>query len=273
MREAPSTPAAGPAPAAAPAAGAAALTRALPGIVLIALACLAPLWGVVAASWSVLAVVFVYVADSAFDGVFSWLRARNARGESGRGDRDTVLVSEFIRTYLVVVAVMALVTYMVFGGKLLKPGGEAPADPYHAFSTWQLWAVVGALLAVRAFVYWWDWVRGGEADVLPPAAVVAAPMRRLFVMQFGLLGLGLIVYWPLRSSSAGLVVLVLVAAAANVLLAVSERLRTSRVRAALEAGEKPAERGGQRASGDGRRASGDGRPPKSRPRGGRKRKR
>jgi len=256
--------------------GADALRRALPGLLLIALVCLAPLWGVLAASWSVFAVVFVFVADGAFDGVFAWRRARGARGDTGRDDRDAVLVKEFVRTYMVVIAVMALVAYMAFTGKLLKPGGELPPHPYQGFATWQFWAIVAALLAVRAFVYWWDWVRGDEGALLPPAAVVSAPLRRLFVLQFGLLIVGLIVYWPLRSSTAGLVALVLLAATANVVLAVSERLRTSRVRAALAAGEKPR---GPRSSaakhGTGGSAEGapDDRAPKARPRGGRKRKR
>ncbi len=104
------------------------------------------------------------------------------------------------------------------------------------------WLVLFALVllfAARAFVYWWDCVRGGEAALLPPAAVVAAPLRRLFVLQFVVLVLGLVSYWALDSSTASLVLLVLVATVANVLLAVSERLRTSRVRAALAAGVKP----------------------------------
>ncbi len=256
--------------------GAAALGRALPGLVLIGLVCLAPLWGVLAASWSVFAVVFVFVADGAFDGVFAWRRARDARGDTGRDDRDEVLVKEFVRTYMVVIAVMALVAYMAFTGKLLKPGGQLPPHPYQAFTSWELWAIVAALFGVRAFVYWWDWVRGDEGALLPPAAVVSAPLRRLFVLQFGLLIVGLIVYWPLRSSTAGIAVLVLLAATANVVLAVTERLRTARLRAALAAGEKPR---GPRGSAvrDGARGAAtparDDRAPKARPRGGRKRKR
>jgi hypothetical protein len=256
--------------------GAAALRRALPGLVLIGLVCLAPLWGVLTASWSVFAVVFVFVADGAFDGIFAWRRARDARGDSGRDDRDAVLVKEFVRTYMVVIAVMALVAYMAFTGKLLKPGGQPPPHPYQGFAGWQLWAIVLALFAVRAFVYWWDWVRGDEGALLPPAAVVSAPLRRLFVLQFGLLVVGLIVYWPLRSSTAGIAVLVLLAAATNVLLAVTERLRTSRLRAALAAGEKPrGPRGSAAKDGAGRTAASprEERAPKARPRGGRKRKR
>jgi len=256
--------------------GAAALRRALPGLVLVALVCLAPLWGVLAASWSVFAVVFVFVADGAFDGIFAWRRAKSARGDTGRDDRDAVLVKEFVRTYMVVVAVMALIAYMAFTGKLLKPGGELPPHPYQGFATWQLWAIVAALLGVRAFVYWWDWVRGDEGALLPPAAVVSAPLRRLFVLQFGLLIVGLIVYWPLRSSTAGIAALVLLAATANVVLAVTERLRTSSVRAALAAGEKPRGPRGSAAKGGAGGSAGvarDDRAPKARPRGGRKRKR
>ena len=213
------------------------------------------------------AVVFVFVADGAFDGVFAWRRARSARGDTGRDDRDAVLVKEFVRTYMVVVVVMALIAYMAFTGKLLKPGGELPPHPYQGFATWQLWTIVVALFAVRAFVYWWDWVRGDEGALLPPAAVVSAPLRRLFVLQFGLLIVGLIVYWPLRSSTTGLVVLVLLAAAANVVLAVSERLRTARRRAALAAGEKPGAPSARRAcrvSRAGRGAATTGRPRRGR---------
>lgn len=252
--------------------GAAALRRALPGLILIGLVCLAPLWGVLAASWSVFAVVFVFVVDGAFDGIFAWRRARSAHGDTGRDDRDAVLVKEFVRTYMVVVAVMALIAYMAFTGKLLKPGGELPPHPYQGFATWQLWTIVVALFAVRAFVYWWDWVGGDEGALLPPAAVVSAPLRRLFVLQFGLLIVGLIVYWPLRSSTTGLVVLVLLAAAANVVLAVTERLRTSRVRAALAAGEQPTRRPDSGAT-HGQASTRDDRAPKTRPRGGRKRRR
>ena len=67
---------------------------------------------------------------------------------------------------------------------------------------------------------------------MPPAGVVAAPLRRLFVLQFGVLVGGLIVYWPLDSSRGALIVLILLVAAAEVALAVLERLRTARIRAA-----------------------------------------
>ena len=56
------------------------LKRALPSVLLIAVASLAPLWGVFAQDWSVLAVVFVYVADGVADGLTFWLRARRAQG-------------------------------------------------------------------------------------------------------------------------------------------------------------------------------------------------
>ncbi|MCX6373324.1 MAG: DUF6498-containing protein [Actinobacteria bacterium] len=243
------------------------LTRALPGILLIAAASLAPLWGVVAEEWSVLAVAFVYVADGVADGLTFWLRARRAQGAaSDEAAKDRVLVSEFVRTYFVVVAAMALVLYMVFSGRLLRPAGGVPDGVFRPFATWQFWAVVAGLVAVRWFVYWWDWVRGGEADFMPPAGVVAAPLRRLFVLQFGVLVGGLIVYWPLDSSSAALVVLVVLVAAAEVALAVLERLRTARIRAAAEAGVKAETRGGP----PGGPAAG---PAKTRPRGGRRRAR
>jgi len=242
------------------------LKRALPGILLIALASLAPLWGVVAQEWSVLAVVFVYVADGVADGLTFWLRARRAKGAASDEEaKDRVLVKEFVRTYFVVVAAMALVLYMVFSGRLLKPGGSAPEGVFQAFATWQFWAVVAGFVAVRWFCYWWDWVRGGEAAFMPPAGVVAAPLRRLFVLQFGVLVGGLIVYWPLHSSSAALIVLVLLVAAAEVGLAVLERLRTARIRVAAEAGMSVAPSHGSPSTGS------HSRPAKAQPRGGRRR--
>ena len=241
------------------------LKRALPGLLLVALVSLAPLWGVVAQDWSVLAVAFVYVADGVADGLTFWLRARRAQGAaSDEAAKDLVLVAEFVRTYFVVVAAMALVLYMVFGGRLLKPGGGVPVGAFRPFTTWQFWAVVAGFAAVRWFIYWWDWVRGKEAAFVPPAAVVAAPLRRLFVLQFAVLVGGLIVYWPLQSSDAALAVLVLVIAAAQVELAVLERLRTARIRAAVEAGVKVEPRGGR---GDAPAA----RQSKARPRGDRRR--
>jgi len=244
------------------------LRRALPGILLVAVASLAPLWGVLAQDWSVLAVVFVYVADGVADGLTFWLRARRAQGATSDEEaKDRVLVSEFVRTYFVVVAAMAIVLYMVFSGRLLKPGGVAPENVFQPFTTWQFWVVVAGFVAVRWFIYWWDWVRGGEAAFMPPAGVVAAPLRRLFVLQFVVLVGGLVVYWPLGSSVVALVVLVVLVAAAEVALAVLERLRTARIRAAAEAGMSvPAGREG--ATGGSR-----GRPAKSRPRGGRRRER
>jgi hypothetical protein len=202
----------------------------------------------------VLAVAFLYVADGAADGLFVWRRAKEARG----GDRadDRVLVSEFVKTYFVVVGAMLMIAYMAFSGRLLKPGGEAPANVYGAFEQWQFWALLGAFFAVRAAAFWWDWVRGGEAAFMPPAAVVAVPLRRLFVLQAVVLAGGLLVYWPLRSSATGLAALVAVVAAAQVALAVYDRLRAERIRAAVEAGEtvarapvataKPAPRGGRK---------------------------
>jgi len=213
------------------------LKRALPSILLIAVASLAPLWGVLAQDWSVLAVAFAYVADGVADGLTYRLRARRAQGAASDEDaKDRVLVSEFVRTYFVVVAAMGLVLYMVFSGRLLKPAGGVPEGVFQPFATWQFWAVAAGFVAVRWFTYWWDWVRGEEAAFMPPAGVVAAPLRRLFVLQFGVLVGGLIVYWPLGSSGAALVVLVLLVAAAEVALAVFERLRTARIRAAVEAG-------------------------------------
>jgi hypothetical protein len=240
------------------------LKRALPGIVLVAVVSLAPLWGVLAQDWSVLAVVFVYVADGAADGLTFWLRARRAQGAVADEDaKDRVLVSEFVRTYFVVVAAMAIVLYMVFSGRLLKPAGGVPENVLQPFTTWQFWALVAGFIAVRWFCYWWDWVRGEEATFMPPAGVVAAPLRRLFVLQFGVLVGGLVVYWPLGSSRIALVALVLLVTAAEVGLAVLERLRTARIRAAVAAGVQ-AEPRGPRRGGPARR------PPKAQPRGGRR---
>ena len=244
------------------------LKRALPGVLLIAVVSLAPLWGVLAQDWSVLAVVFVYVADGVADGLTFWLRARRAQGAVSDEDaKDRVLVSEFVRTYFVVVAAMAIVLYMVFSGRLLKPGGITPEGVFEPFATWQFWAVVAGFVAVRWFAYWWDWVRGEEAAFMPPAGVVAAPLRRLFVLQFGVLVGGLVVYWPLASSGAALVVLVLLVAAAEVALAVLERLRTARIRVAMEVGL------GAAPGGDGTTTGSKGRPARIRPRGGRRRER
>ncbi len=91
-------------------------------------------------------------------------------------------------------------------------------------------------------MYWWDFVRGGEASVIPPEAAVAEPLRRLFVLQFGVLAGALIVYWFLDSSVAGLAVLLIAKTAADVVLAVLERLRTARIKAAVAAGVRPAPR-------------------------------
>ena len=99
---------------------------------------------------------------------------------------------------------------------------------------------------------------------MPPAGVVAAPLRRLFVLQFLVLAGGLVVYWPLHRRPRGLVVLVLLVAVAEVVLAVLERLRTARVRVRLEAGLRMAPRAAARP-----RAG----PARPRPRGGRKRRR
>ena len=92
---------------------------------------------------------------------------------------------------------------------------------------------------MRAFVYWWDFVRGGEASVIPPEAAVAEPLRRLFVLQFGVLAGALLVYWVLDSSVTGLAVLLVAKTAADVVLAVLERLRAARIKAAVAAGVAP----------------------------------
>jgi hypothetical protein len=222
------------------AASAAALTRATPSLVLVVVAGLAAVWATAAGSWTALAVVTVCIVDGLADGFFAWLRARASFAAGSATDsRDQVLVREFLRTYLMVVGAQAVVAYMVFAGLLLKPGGEAPESPGAPFITWQFWAVVAGLFAMRAFVWWWDFVRGDEASVIPPEAVVAEPLRRLFVLQFGVLAGGLLVYWVFDSSVAGLAALLVAKTAADVVLAVLERLRAARIAAAVEAGVRP----------------------------------
>ena len=236
------------------------LARAVPSFAVLLIADVAAVWATVSGSWTALVVVIVCVIDGLADGVFAWLRARASFAAGSATDsRDETLVREFLRTYLVVIGVQAIIAYMVFGGLLLKPGGEAPVKPGAAFATWQFWAVVGGLVVMRAAVYWWDFIRGGEASVIPPEAVVAEPLRRLFVLQFGVLAGALLVYWLLDSSVTGLAVLLLAKAAADVVLAVLERLRAARIRAAITAGIAP----------KGRPAG----PRQRAPRGGRKRRR
>jgi hypothetical protein len=228
-----------------PVSSAAALRSAAPSFALILIADAAAVWAAVTGSWTALVVVVVCVVDGLADGVFAWLRARAAFAAGSATDsRDDVLVREFLRTYLVVIGAQALVAYMVFSGILLKPGGERPVEPGAAFVTWQFWAVVVALVAMRAAVYWWDWVRGGEASVIPPAAVVAEPLRRLFVLQFGVLAGAVVVYWLFDSSVAGLAIILVAKTAVDLALAVLERLRSARIKAAVGAGVAPEGRSG-----------------------------
>ena len=180
-------------------ASAAALTRAIPSFAVLLVADAAAVWAAVSGSWTALVVVVVCVIDGLADGIFAWRRARASFAAGSATDtRDEILVREFLRTYLVVVGVQAIIAYMVFGGLLLKPGGKAPVEPGAPFVTWQFWAVVAGLVIMRGFIYLWDFVRGGEASVIPPEAAVAEPLRRLFVLQFGVLAGGLLVYWLLR---------------------------------------------------------------------------
>jgi hypothetical protein len=237
------------------------LTRAVPSFVVLLVADAAAVWAAVSGSWTALVVVVVCVIDGLADGIFAWRRARASFAAGSATDtRDEILVREFLRTYLVVIGVQAVIAYMVFGGLLLKPGGKAPVEPGAPFATWQFWAVVAGLVIMRAFIYLWDFVRGGEASVIPPEAAVAEPLRRLFVLQFGVLAGALLVYWLLDSSVTGLAVLLVAKTAADLVLAVLERLRAARIEAAVAAGIAP----------KGRTMTG----PKPRaPRGGRKRRR
>ena len=221
----------------------AALTRAVPSFTVILVADLAALWATLSGSWTALVVVMVCVIDGLADGLFAWLRARASFAAGSATDaRDEVLVREFLRTYLVVIGAQAIVAYMVFSGLLLQPGGERPEEPGAAFVTWQFWAVIAALWAMRAAVYWWDFLRGGEASVIPPAAVVSEPLRRLFVLQFGVLAGALVVYWFFDSSVTGLAIILVAKTAADLVLAVLERLRAARIRAAVDAGVAPERR-------------------------------
>jgi hypothetical protein len=240
---------------------AATLRRAAPGFVLILLADAAVIWAAWAQEWSVFAVVLACVIDGLADGLFAWLRARASFAAGSATDtRDAVLVREFMKTYLIVVVAQALIAYMVFSGLLLKPGGEAPEGFAAPLSTWQFWAVAAGLVVMRAAVYAWDFVRGGEASAIPPEASVAEPLRRLFILQFAVLAGALLVYWVFDSSVTGLLVILLVKTGADLVLAVLERLRVARITAAVAAGVQPR---GSNLTGPQRRA----------PRGGRKRRR
>ena len=75
--------------------------------------------------------------------------------------------------------------------------------------------------------------------MIPPEAAVAEPLRRLFVLQFGVLAGALIVYWLFDSSVTGLAILLVAKTAADVVLAVLERLRAARIEAAVAAGIAP----------------------------------
>ena len=126
---------------------------------------------------------------------------------------------------------------MVFSGLLLKPGGEAPVEPGAAV---RHLAVLGRGRRARrrcaASSTGGTSCAAARRACIPPEAVVAEPLRRLFVLQFGVLVGGLIVYWLFDSSVAGLAVLLVAKTAADLVLAVLERLRAARIKAAVEAG-------------------------------------
>ena len=195
----------------------------------------AAVWAAVSGSWTALVVVVVCVIDGLADGIFAWRRARasfaagSADGQPRRDARARV-PAHLPRRH----RHAGVVAYMVFGGLLLKPGGEAPL---RARRRLRHLAVLGggrrAWSSCAALVYWWDFVRGGEASVIPPEAVVAEPLRRLFVLQFGVLAGALLVYWAFDSSVTGLAILLVAKTAADVVLAVLERLRAARITAAV----------------------------------------
>jgi hypothetical protein len=91
--------------------------------------------------------------------------------------------------------------------------------------------------------------------VVPPAATVSEPLRRLFVLQFGVLVGGLLVYWLFDSAVAGLAVILIAKTAIDLVIALLERLRVARIKAAVAAGvtaesrpagrKAPAPRGGR----------------------------
>lgn len=219
---------------------AATLGRATPSFLLLLLADAAVVWAASTGEWSVLAVVIACTVDGLADGIFAWRRAKASFAAGSATDaRDDVLVREFVKTYVIIVAGQAIVAYMVFSGLLLKPGGETPVELWAAFLTWQFWAVAAGFVVMRAVTYLWDFVRGGEAEVMPPEAAVWEPLRRLFILQFGVLAGALLVYWIFDSSITGLLVLLLVKTAADVVLALAERLRAARIAAAVGSGLAP----------------------------------
>jgi hypothetical protein len=209
------------------------LVRALPSLVVLGVTGLITLCGVYRFAWSVFAVVFAYILQALAAGVLAHQRAKRAAGPTTRPKDDT-LVSEFFKTYITILLVLSLISSMVFGGRLFRPGGEAPKGVYAALVTWQYWAVVGLLVAAEVVVFLIDRARGAGRD-LPPETFVSEPLRRLFVLQGAAFILGLVVYWT-GSSQTGIAAIVIVETAGVVLMAALARLREARVRAALEAG-------------------------------------
>ena len=230
------------------------ITQSLPSLVVLGAASLVPLWGVYKLDWSVMAIVLAYVAQTAAAGFLAYRRAKRATGPSSR-PKDDVLVSEFFKTYVTVVLAAALISSMVFGGRLIKPGGAAPRDVYAAFVTWQYWAVVALLVVSEIVVFLLDRARSAGRD-LPPETFVSEPLRRLFVLQGAVFALGLLVYWR-GSSQTGMAAIVMAETAGVVLMAAMARLREARIIAALDAGAEVAQA----------------RPAKARPRAGRRRAR
>ncbi len=223
----------------------------------------AAVWAAWAGDWSVLAVVFVCVADGVADGVFAWLRARASSAAGPPRTRATACwsASSSRRTS----SSSAARPSCLHG--LRRPAAQAGRRARWARRGLRHLAVLGGrrgLAAARGFMYWWDFVRGGEADVDPAGGVVAEPLRRLFVLQFGVLAGGLLVYWLFDSAARRPPRAAGRKTAADLLLAVLERLRAARILAAVEAGGR---RAGSAHPRPGRDRAAEG-PAKAQPRGG-----
>jgi hypothetical protein len=231
------------------------LGRDLPALAAVVAADLVVLWGVLELGWSLLATVMAFILQTLAAGFIAYYRARRSHGAGSRDD-DPVMVREFFKTYLAVAVASGLIVTMAFGGRLWRPAGWSAEGLYDAFSTWQFYAVVGVLVAAELFVLLVTFIARHEGSFLPPEAAVSEPLRRLFALQAVLLFFGFVVYWR-GSPEWGLVTLVVLKAAVDLLLLAFDRLRVARIQAAVEAGQtlrepkddaRRAPRGGRRRS-------------------------